>query len=186
MVRWSLCAVTAVACGAPSRAPPATTQPAAEAVWMWTASAGGPWRLPAVGLEIAIAPGDDQAVVRTGAREVVTVDLATGDVGAQTEVVAAPATIESIARVGVRVLAFGSTDTGPAAWTITLAPVAAIPLVLPDPEPAKPSRSPAASVAVSPDGGRLIVCSKTRWPVVRDATTLAAIRVFDTVAACRE
>jgi hypothetical protein len=151
---------------------------------MWVASTGGAWRLPKDGSDLAIVD-DTAAVVRTGPRELVRVDLVTGAIGGVTDVIPAPGVIESIARVGDRVLAFGFTDSGAAVWSIAAAPLAATALAVPDPEPLRPGAAHLAEVTVSADGTRVFVCGARRWPVVRDAVTLAAIRVFTSVDDCR-
>jgi len=175
----------AAACGPGShRHASAPARPAGP--WTWVASSGGPWRLPSYGFDVAIAADDTHAVIRTGSHEAVVLDLTTGAVGPTTVLVTAPSSIDSIVRVGDRLLAFGITDAGAAVWAITTSPLAATALDAPaDPHPAKPKRTSSA-IAVSPDGTRVFVCGATRWPVLRDASTLAVIRTYDDLATCRE
>src|SRR5687767_11644362 len=112
------------ACGSPG-ARPAALGGADTDGWTWTASTGGPWRLPRAGRALAIT-ADGRAIVQVGERDVVAVELATGAVGPITEVVAAPAAIEAVVRAGDRVLAFGTRAPGaPAVWAIVATPAPA-------------------------------------------------------------
>lgn len=182
----ALVSVSVLGCG--SR-PPAVTPPAPPGPWTWTASTSPAWRLPDYAFDVAVVAGDRLAVIRTGGRELAVLDLTTGELTAPAEVIAAPASIESMVRVGDRIVAFGvGADAGtPAAWTITasVAQVAAAPLALPDPGATNDDTSRAAAV-VSPDGTRILVCSPRHPPVVRDAATLAVVQVVPGGVPCTD
>jgi hypothetical protein len=167
-----------------ARAPEPTGASAPTGPWTWTASMGGPWRLPAYGYDVVVVPGDAHAIVRTSWREAVVVDLATGAVGPIAPLVTG-AVVEQLARVGDRVLALGARDGAPAAWSISVGPLAATPIDLAPVPAGKPAKG-LAGIAVSPDGSRLFVCSGMTWPVLRDAQTLAAVKVFEQLDLCRE
>ena len=42
------------------------------------------------------------------------------------------------------------------------------------------------TLAVSPDGAQVLTCSDDRWPALRDAKTMTAVKVFAGVTGCRD
>src|SRR5688572_27482063 len=64
------------------------------AVWSWVAPPSGPWRLPATA-NLAVVVDASRALVDLGGDGLVVVDLATGDVGAPVDVLAADEQIEA-------------------------------------------------------------------------------------------
>ena len=158
---------------------PARTVPPPTAVlplWTWTTPTTGPWRLPTEAMNVAIV--DAGHAIALNFDEAMVIDLQTGAITNPVQVISS-GRIESVVRVGGKVLAFGEIDSKPAAWTLSINPPSATAVPLPDPVPEEPKDTFASSIAVvSGDGTHLAICGMERWPTVRDATSLAVIRVI--------
>lgn len=153
---------------------PPTTAPAKP--WYWVASNERPYRLPERGTEVAI--DGPHALVVTGPGTVMRVELATGRVEPPVAIVPDEMNLESLVRIGPRLVGFGHHDSGrPAAWEITAEPLAATALAIDDPVPSSGGFTYRAA-RVSPDGRFVLVCDGSRWPTIRDARTLAAVWVL--------
>jgi predicted Ser/Thr protein kinase len=149
----------------------------------WVASMTGPYRLPFAGDQIRLVD-ERRALVLPERRSlgVFPLDLDTGAVGAAISIGGTGDDPEVLARVGDRIIAFGHhPDKTPAAWAVTLDPPAATEIPIPD--GGKPlAKGSYRVVAVSPDGTKLVVCGRTRPPLVRDARTFAVLRVLPATA----
>ncbi len=180
-------ALTVVACsrGAPTPASPRTAPAPGPAAtgdagpWMWTAGVVPAWRTSATIRDVIALDAGRALAVTTRGLDVV--DLAAGGVSTHV-VVPGSAAVRRVVHAGGRVLAYGQLGRATAAWTIDPVTLAATPVPLPD--PAVAATKGYLELAVSPDGARLLTCSEDRWPTVRDASTLAPLRVFGGVEGC--
>lgn len=149
--------------------------------WTWTTPTTGAWRLPTEANSVAMV--DAQHAVALTFDEAMVIDLQTGAVTSPVQVITS-GRFDAVARVGTRILAFGSRDEKPMAWEITINPVKAIEIPLTDPVPEEPTTLWGDAAEVSGDGTKIAVCTNHRWPTIRDARTLDVIRVIKNVE-CR-
>ncbi|MBK9032980.1 MAG: hypothetical protein IPL61_17200 [Myxococcales bacterium] len=162
-------------------APTTPTAPSAGPDWMWTAGVEPAWRLPATVIDL-LAVDRGRALGLIAGRRLAVIDLTTGAVTVTAADFGAGAP-SRLVRAGGQVLAYGQAAKAAAAWTIDPASLAVAPLALPEPA-AGAAAGGTFTMAVSPDGARVLTCSADRWPTLRDATTLAAVKVFTGLDAC--
>jgi hypothetical protein len=148
--------------------------------WFWHAqSPGGGWRAsePLVGIAFV----DDVRAIAASRSRLFGVELATGRVS-PLHVMPLDVKVFGIERVGDRVvvLATGGDDEV-VAWEIRPLSLALQAIELVDP-PVKEAQIVNSNVAVSPDHTRLVTCSGYRRATVRDAKTLAVLRVLPEVS----
>ena len=155
--------------------------PAGDAPWMWTAGVVPAWRAPAAIMDL-VALDDQRALALMAGGHVAVIDLASG------AVTQAPGGTDAgralkLVRAGQRIIAYGVRGTAAAAWSIEPASLAIAPLPLSEPA-AGVDTTGRVAITASPDGAQVLTCSGDRWPTLRDAGTLAAVRVFTGLAGC--
>jgi len=170
----------------PADAPPADAPPADAATvldWMWIAGDIAAWRAPAPMRDVVVLD-DRRALGLAVLSTLVTFDLATGAVTTQHVDFSNGGRPTRLVRAGGRIIAYGQVGKAAAAWSVDPATLAITPLPLA--EPAAAGAAGLLTLAVSPDGAQVLTCSDDRWPALRDAKTMTAVKVFAGVTGCRD
>ncbi len=148
--------------------------------WMWVAGVVPAWRFDhPVGDLVAL---DDRRAIAIGYGKLVEVDLATGTVTPHGSPFGS-GSVNQMVRAGGTLIVYGQVGKAAAAWSVDPKTLAVTEVPLPDPPVAAGTKGRFA-IAVSPDGTRVFTCAADRWPTLRDAATLAPVKVFSGVDAC--
>ncbi|MBL8621763.1 MAG: hypothetical protein JNK64_10680 [Myxococcales bacterium] len=168
----------------PVDAPPPPDAPPPTALdWMWIAGDVAAWRAPAPVRDLVVLD-DRRALGLAALGTLVTFDLTTGAVTTQRVDFGKGGRPTRLVRAGARFIAYGQIGKDAAAWSVEPATLAITALPLAD--PAGPGAAGLSNLAVSPDGAQVFTCSDDRWPTLRDAKTMAAVKVFTGVAGCKD
>ena len=130
------------------------------------------------GSQVLIADAT-HALVRTALGRVMVLSLETGIAEPPVDIVQDSANLDVLVRVGNRIFGFGTDVMRPAAWEITMSPLAARIIDIDDPDPTTPTDRSSWEAVASADGSRILVCTPDRYPVVRDLRKrLASVKVI--------